>query len=176
MFFCFLIHRKLIVSPKNGRRSRVQRSNWAMTRHPVSFAYTHKRPHKAVQTWQAQQDTAYFLLIIYSPAQHTLAGTSYRANIYSQHSSISLTKLFSSSVLGLFATRCSGHIGSISQFWCWYFVKCSNTAEGRDWCNWRHECMGSFIYEWTEQSRDFLCVSLKGLNLSISGYCYRDGF
>lgn len=104
--------------PKKGWRSRVHCSNWAVTSHLVSFASTHKHAHKAVQTWQAQQDTAYFLLIIYSLAQHTLAGTSYRANIYSQHSSISLTKLFSSSVLCLFTTPCSGHIGSISQFWC----------------------------------------------------------
>lgn len=58
----------------------------------------HKHTHKAVQSWQAQQDRAFFLFIIYSPTQHTLASTSYRANIYSQHSSISLTKLFLSSM------------------------------------------------------------------------------
>lgn len=146
--------------PKKGWRSRVHCSNWAVTSHLVSFASTHKHAHKAVQTWQAQQDTAYFLLIIYSLAQHTLAGTSYRANIYSQHSSISLTKLFSSSVLCLFTTPCSGHIGSISQFWCCFFVNSSNTAEGRNLCHWRHECMGSFIYERTEQSHVCLCIIL----------------
>lgn len=58
---------------------------------------THTHTHKPAPSWQAQQDRAFFLFIIYSPAQHTVAGTSYRANIYSQHSSISPTKLFSNS-------------------------------------------------------------------------------
>lgn len=58
---------------------------------------THTHTHKSAPSWQAQQDRAFFLFIIYSPTQHTVAGTSYRANIYSQHSSISPTKLFSTS-------------------------------------------------------------------------------
>lgn len=73
----------------------VYKSNWAI----LSALHTHTptHTHKAVQSWQAQQDRAFFLFIIYSPTQHTVASTSYRANIYSQHSSISPTKLFSSS-------------------------------------------------------------------------------
>lgn len=80
--------------------------------------HTHAHTHKAVQSWQAQQDRPFFLFIIYSPTQHTLASTSYRENIYSQHSSISLTKLFSTSKHSLFTMQRSGHIGSISPFGC----------------------------------------------------------
>lgn len=87
--------------------------------YPVSSAYTHAQTHthKAVQSWQAQQDRALFLFIIYSPTQHTVAGTSYRANIYSQHSSISPTKLFSSSARPFSLRNSASHIGSMSQFW-----------------------------------------------------------
>lgn len=75
-------------------------------RHTHTHTPTQAHTYTHIQSWQAQQDRAFFLFIIYSPTQHTVAGTSYRANIYSQHSSISPTKLFSSSALPFLYTMC----------------------------------------------------------------------
>lgn len=58
--------------------------------------YTVKFAHTKEESKADELSRASLLFIIYSPAQHTVVNTSYRVNIYSQHSLILPAKLFSS--------------------------------------------------------------------------------